>query len=93
MICPVCDGSRRQSVIEPNGASMRRYNSTYSSVDDKIDCLNCGGQTMSGNPTGQVPAREDGTPCKHSYICAERGTWARYRCAHCGHNYDIDSGD
>jgi hypothetical protein len=58
------------------------------------ECNNCGGQTMSGRPTGKVPLRPDGTPCTHKYESFSSGRClTTYVCSLCGHRYDIDSGD
>lgn len=63
-----------------------------------LPCCNCGGQTMFGKPTGQVPLRADGTPCLHDYAGVSTPEETR-RCIHrrecrgCGHRYTIDSGD
>jgi len=93
--CPVCDGSGRM----PTSDRLRSYAEQYgwygySKEDDKCSCTNCGGQTMFGRPSGQVPLREDGTPCKHEYKSATVGRClTRYTCMHCKFTYDIDSGD
>ncbi len=56
-------------------------------------CTNCGGQTM-GSATGLVTRRPDGTPCVHEYTSRDAGRClTQYTCTHCGHFYDIDSGD
>jgi hypothetical protein len=58
------------------------------------DCQNCGGQTMYGKPTGRVPLRPDGSPCKHDYDFEDLGPClSGYTCRHCGFKYRIDSGD
>ena len=57
-------------------------------------CQNCGGQTMYGEPTGRVPLRPDGSPCKHDFEFKELGPClSEYTCRHCGFKYQIDSGD
>jgi hypothetical protein len=49
---------------------------------------------MYGGPSGEVPLRADGTPCKHEYKGVERGRcYTVYTCIHCNDRYDIDSGD
>ena len=92
-ICPVCNGSGRMAVPEYN----QKYKHVYSSYDaetDTLACNNCGGQTMYGSPSGQVPLREDGTPCKHEYTSANVGRClTQYTCKHCVSSYQIDSGD
>jgi len=92
-VCPVCNGSHRQPAEE----RMKKYADTISGYDknnDTIACNNCGGQGMFGRPTGEVPLRADGTPCKHEYKGVERGRcYTVYTCIHCSHRFDIDSGD
>lgn len=94
-ICPVCNGSHRMATPDRIRDYAEKYGwYGYSKEDDKCDCTNCGGQTMYGRPTGQVPLREDGTPCTHSYQSATIGRClTRYTCVHCKSYYDIDSGD
>ena len=90
-ICPVCNGSGRRP------AGNDRYKHVYASYDaetDTLACNNCGGQTMYGQPSGQVPLRKDGTPCKHEYKGTTVGRClTRYTCVHCVSSYQIDSGD
>ena len=90
-ICPVCNGSKRRL------AGDDKYKHMYAGYDketDTLPCNNCGGQTMFGSPSGQVPLREDGTPCKHEYKSATVGRClTRYTCMHCVSSYEIDSGD
>ena len=90
-ICPVCNGSGRR----PAGDD--KYKHVYAGYDaetDTLKCDNCGGQMMYGRPIGQVPFREDGTPCKHEYTSATIGRClTRYTCKHCVSLFDIDSGD
>ena len=90
-ICPVCNGTGRRD------ASNDKYKNVYAGYDketDTLPCTNCGGQTMFGKPTGKVNLRPDGTPCKHEYVGVSRGRcYTVYTCKHCGHSYDIDSGD
>jgi len=89
--CPVCNGTGRRP------AGNDQYKHVYAGYDKETDtlaCNNCGGQTMYGRPTGRVPLRPDGTPCKHEYTSATVGRClARYTCKHCGSSYEIDSGD
>ena len=89
--CPVCNGTGRRP------AGNDQYKQVYAGYDketDTLPCNNCGGQTMYGRPTGRVPLRPDGTPCKHEYTSATVGRClTRYTCKHCGSSYEIDSGD
>jgi len=93
--CPVCNGTGRM----PTPEYLRKYGEQngwygYDKSDDCCTCTNCGGQTMYGRPTGQVPLRPDGTPCKHEYTSATVGRClTEYLCVHCGDRYQIDSGD
>ena len=93
--CPVCNGSGRM----PTPDRLRQYAEQYgwygySKEDDRCTCTNCGGQTMYGQATGQVHLRPDGTPCTHEYTSATVGRClTEYTCRHCGHSYQIDSGD
>lgn len=94
-ICPVCNGSTRA----PCPDNLRDYGQRngwygYDKNDDTVTCTNCGGQTMFGKPTGKVPLREDGTPCKHEYVGRNAGRcYTVYNCKHCSFQYDIDSSD
>ena len=92
-ICPVCNGSKRRGLFDFE----QRYKDVYAGYDketDTLPCTNCGGQTMYGRPSGQVPLREDGTPCKHEYTSTTIGRClTRYTCKHCVSSYEIDSGD
>ena len=66
----------------------------YKKEDDKVNCTNCGGQTMFGVPTGKSFLRSDSTPCIHEYDTKVLGRcWTKYVCRHCGYSYDIDSSD
>lgn len=91
--CPVCYGTGRTSAAAlPYAANCAGYD--YAS--DTIPCTNCGGQRMFGTPSGRVPLRADGTPCRHDYIADKsksRNCYNVYTCRHCGDSYDIDSGD
>lgn len=93
--CPVCNGTGRM----PTPNNLRVYGERngwygYSREDDCCTCTNCGGQTMGGQATGQVPLRADGSPCVHEYTYKSLGRcYHGYTCKHCGHTYQIDSGD
>lgn len=90
-VCPVCNGCGRR----PAGDTP--YKTVFAGYDKETDtlaCNNCGGQYMYGRPTGEVPLRSDGTPCKHEYTSATVGRClTRYTCKHCGSSHEIDSGD
>ena len=92
-VCPVCSGSCRQ----PAGENLKQFAMIIAGYDrntDTIACSNCGGRRMYGKPSGEVPLRDDGTPCKHEYKGVERGRcYTVYTCIHCNDRYDIDSGD
>ncbi len=90
-VCPVCNGTGRRPAGEN---SYKKVYAGYDEVTDTLPCNNCGGQTMYGRPSGRVPLRPDGTPCKHEYASATVGRClTRYTCKHCGSSYEIDSGD
>lgn len=89
--CPVCNGTGRRSA---HGVSYKTVFAGYDPVTDTLKCDNCGGQTMSALPTGQVPLRKDGTPCVHEYTGRSAGRcYTIYTCIHCSYTYDIDSSD
>lgn len=89
--CPVCNGSGRR----PAGNSpYKGVLHGYDAETDTLPCNNCGGQSMYGKPTGKVTLRPDGTPCRHDYTSRTVGRClTEYTCRHCGHSYQIDSGD
>ena len=88
-VCPVCNGTGRAPAT-----SKYMYSFGYDAATNTIPCQNCGGQTMSLNPTGRARLRPDGTPCHHQYRGVEAGRClTRYICEHCGDTYVIDSGD
>lgn len=90
-ICPVCNGTGRRSA---EGVAYKSVMAGYDSATDTLACDNCGGQTMYGQPTGKVPLREDGTPCKHEFKGRTAGRcYTIYTCVHCNYTYDIDSSD
>lgn len=91
--CPVCNGTKRVPV--PSEAQgYKKSISGYDPGTDTFPCSNCGGQYMSGRPTGQVNLRKDGQPCIHEYISELLGRCYRgYTCKHCGDYHTIDSGD
>ena len=87
-ICPVCNGTKEVALTESE--------LTYSWNKGKTHCpcRNCGGQTMYGTSTGEVPLNKEGQPCKHSYTSTDNGRClTTYTCVHCGYRYQIDSGD
>lgn len=88
--CPVCNGTCRV----PTDATFTSRHYTYDKATDTVACHNCGAQTMSGKPTGQVRVRPDGTPCTHHYKGREAGRcYTVYTCQHCGDSFGIDSSD
>lgn len=90
-VCPVCNGSGR---VAAGNYKYKDVVAGYDKETDTLACNNCGGQTMYGKPSGKVPLRPDGTPCKHEYTSASVGRClTRYTCKHCGVSHDIDSGD
>lgn len=92
-ICPACNGTTRKPV-SPDNERYKTMFRGYDAATDTLPCTNCGGQMMFTKPSGRVRLRPDGTPCLHEYTSASRGRClARYTCEHCGHQYDIDSGD
>ena len=88
-ICPVCNGSKEVLIPE----DQRKY--SWNREKTHRPCNNCGGQTMWGHATGEVPLRKDnGEPCVHEYTYVRTGRCLeRYICKHCGYNFEIDSGD
>lgn len=92
-VCPVCNGTGRVSAGD--GDKYKTMYAGYDKENDTLNCQNCGGQTMSMNPTGKVNLRTaDGTPCVHEYVGREAGRcYYHYTCKHCGDTYSIDSGD
>lgn len=91
--CPDCDGSTRRPV-PPESQRWKTSCWGYDPDTDTFACNNCGGQTMSGRASGTVPYRADGRPCHHEYDVRSGGRClAVYDCRHCGHHYEIDSGD
>lgn len=89
--CPVCSGTGR---VPAGDYKYKAIISGYDAATDTQSCRNCGGQTMYGVASGQVPLRPDGTPCKHEYEGRNAGRcYTIYTCKHCGDKYDIDSSD
>lgn len=85
--CPVCNGTLKQP-------SPKHLISHYG---PEMPCRNCGGQYMSGKPTGLVRLNKDGEPCTHEYEARypfgrHRGI-TDYTCKHCGDKYTWDSTD
>lgn len=86
--CPVCDGTKQVPLSEKEKGYSWFKGYTHR------PCTNCGGQRMFAQPTGQVPLRDDGTPCTHEYTAENIGRcYNRYTCKHCGDKYEIDSSD
>jgi len=87
-VCPVCNGTKEVLLT----ADELRY--SWNKDKTHRDCTNCGGQTMYGRATGQVPLNKEGQPCKHKYTSRTIGRClTEYTCTECGHRYEIDSGD
>ena len=90
-ICPVCNGTTR---VPAGDNKYKHVIAGYDKETDTFACTNCGGQMMYGRPTGRVPLRLDGTPCRHEYVGRNAGRcYTVYTCRHCTSRYDIDSGD
>lgn len=86
--CPVCNGTCEVELTEREKAYSWYVGKTHR------PCTNCGGQTMWGRATGQVPLNKDGVPCTHKYTSKTVGRClTEYTCSECGHSYQIDSGD
>lgn len=88
-VCPVCNGSKELLLTEDELKYSWNKGKTHRACD------NCGGQTMWGRATGEVPLRKDNSePCVHEYKGTNIGRCLnRYVCKHCGYNFEIDSGD
>ena len=88
-ICPVCNGTAQVELDE----SDRKYR--WNDGRTHRPCRNCGGQTMSLRGSGIVLLRKDNNePCLHEYKYTKLGNcYHGYNCKHCGHSYQIDSGD
>ena len=87
-VCPVCNGTKEV----PLTAGELKY--SWNKDKTHRACTNCGGQTMYGRATGQVPLNKEGQPCKHKYTKRTTGRClTEYTCTDCGHRYEIDSGD
>lgn len=88
-VCPKCNGCKELPLSERE--------KTYSWYAGKTGrpCTNCGAQTMYGQATGIVLLRKDNNePCLHEYNYTKLGNcYHGYNCKHCGHSYQIDSGD
>lgn len=90
-VCPVCNGAGR---VAAGDYKYKHVVAGYDKEADTLACTNCGGQYMYGMPTGEVPLRKDGTPCKHEYTSRTIGRClTEYTCNHCGSRYEIDSSD
>lgn len=86
--CPMCKGTLQVPGRRASDPSKRGYDATSQTVP----CPNCGGQTMTGVPTGKVPADSDGNGCKHIYKGVTRATSTVYTCIRCNDTYLIDNG-
>jgi hypothetical protein len=88
-VCPVCNGAKEVLLT----ADELKY--SWNKGRTHRNCTNCGGQTMYGSPSGEVPLRKDNNePCVHEYTGRNAGRcYTIYTCKHCNHSYDIDSGD
>lgn len=93
--CPVCQGTLRKLAEFERGVVWATSVYGYDKATHTVPCNNCGGQYMSGKPTGIVRLRTDTfEPCHHEYSHQSLGRcWHGYTCIHCGDQYDIDSGD
>ena len=92
-VCPVCNGTKHVPVPEQS-QKYKNVLAGYNKEDDSLDCQNCGGQYMWGNPSGEVNFRADGTPCRHEYKSRRAGRClTEYTCIFCSDRYQIDSGD
>jgi hypothetical protein len=92
--CPVCHGTLRRPVDGDYNERWLPYIHGYDKDSHTFACNNCGGQTMSSKPTGRVPVRADGTPCRHDYLVRAKGRClTEYTCRYCIHHFVIDSGD
>lgn len=92
--CPKCDGTKRRPVPDDYQRQYLAYTSGYDEATDTFRCDNCGGQYMYSQASGEVPLREDGTPCLHEYTITVAGRClTKYVCKHCPDIYYIDSGD
>ena len=88
--CPCCAGTGRVSAANN---TYKKVMAGYDAAADTLPCRNCGGQYMSGAPTGKTLQREDGTACVHEYTGQNLGRcYNGYTCQHCGDYYTIDSG-
>jgi transcription elongation factor Elf1 len=88
--CPVCNGTKRIPAL----GDSRHVVYGYDNATETFPCDNCGGQKQFELPTGLVPLRPDGTPCKHEYKGTKLGNcYWMYTCKHCGESHNIDSGD
>lgn len=92
-VCPVCNGTGRESVT-PELEKYKRVISGYDEETDTFSCRNCGTQYMFGKPLGIVPLNKEGNPCTHSYTIETVGkSFHKYYCKHCGDTFHVDSGD
>jgi hypothetical protein len=93
--CPACNGTGHMPCPDNlRGYGQRNGWYGYRAEDDTVTCTNCGGQTMYGRATGQVPLNRSGEPCLHRYTSRTVGRClTEYTCAECGHSYQIDSSD
>ena len=93
-VCPVCNGTGRVACPYDKDTPWLSAMSGYDAADHTNNCHNCGGQTMSGRPTGKTRINKYSLPCKHDYESKTIGRcYHSYTCRHCGDYYTIDSGD
>jgi hypothetical protein len=86
--CPVCNGTGQTPLSD------HEKNYPWNKGKETGNCINCGGQYMSGIATGKVRLDKSGKPCKHKYTHYLAGKcYHHYICDNCGDEHYIDSGD